>query len=122
MDNSELVLLATIKSWINTAFPLLNVVATKDPVYADISIMISQKPIYYSQEYQELVSRINTDYLWPAGIFHVIFVCDEEAEYTSSFTFTSGPVGAQAVSWFYYKPDMDVSKTHWLDGNLPKVA
>ncbi len=79
MDNSELVLLATIKSWINTAFPLVNVVATKDPVYADISIMISQKPIYYSQEYQELVSRINTDYLWPAGIFHVIFVCDEEA-------------------------------------------
>lgn len=64
-------LISKIRVFIHSEFPLLRVSYYKKG--KNLSVEVNSE-IYHSNKYMELVTRINTEYLWPNKIHNVLFV------------------------------------------------
>lgn len=106
MSLDFLFLISKTKALISEQFPdtLLNI--TCDDTYGDIIVSLDNKEEYYSTKFQELVSNININILWPANITNVIFVADEKIIY-EQIIITTQIVRASDVSQHW--------KTHEAD-------
>lgn len=97
-----------IKVLINVEFPLLNINIYRD--HNDVVVSINNKDVYNSELYQELVSKINMELLWPENIMNVIFVFNNDEIYKAKFN-RSINFGTLDVStkWNYGKDNYDLS-------------
>ena len=86
MNIDFLVLISKIKSLIAENFPDTLFSVSADDIYGDIIISLKDKEAYYSNKFQELVSCIHIDFLWPQDITNVLFVADEEIVYKPVFS------------------------------------
>lgn len=86
MNMQFLVTIAKIKNLISEHFPNTMLSITSDNIYGDIIVSISNREDYYSLKFQELISYININILWPSNITNFIFVADEQIEYDSIFS------------------------------------
>lgn len=76
-----LFLISKIRTLFGEHFSNTLVNISSDDSYGDIMVSLGNKEEYYSSEFQELVSYININILWPANITNVIFVADEKSTY-----------------------------------------
>lgn len=106
MSLDFLFLISKIKTLVSEHFPNTLVSITCDDNYGDIIVSLDNKEEYYSSEFQELVSYININILWPANITNVIFVADEKISYEQIIS-TKHIVKAQIVAqqWETHKAD-----------------
>ena len=63
-----------IKQNIHAKFPLLDIYVFYYANGNELEIQITNKDVYYSDEYQEIVTQINLELLWPKNIMNVLFV------------------------------------------------
>lgn len=85
MNEVFLITIEKVKLLISEQFPNTKISITSDDVYGDIIVSIDDKEEYYSSKYQELISFININILWPLNITNFIFVAEEQIEYESNF-------------------------------------
>jgi len=100
MNTTILSIILKIKSLITEQFPEIMVVVTSDDKYGDVIVSIDNKDVYYSSKYQELISHINLNVLWPANIDNFIFVLNEQLMYESHFNeFSCNTVTNSDLRW-----------------------
>lgn len=124
MDGNEAILLITnIRKLIANKYPSLRVFTSSDEPYGDIMISLNNRDVYYSDEYQELVTRINIDFLWPKNITNVIFVYDESTEYCSTIIVReTDSVLMNANKWETTSTNQIKVFTDWTDPSFRKAA
>ena len=77
--NNDFFWIDTIKDMIQQKFPTVNVsVITDDEA---IMFSIDDNKTYYSSEFQELITNISLDLLWPRNIYNVLFIVEEGKKY-----------------------------------------
>lgn len=79
MEENKIILINEIKNFISNKFPLIEIIAYENLQYNEIVISVMSRDLYYSESFQELISNININYLWPKGILNVIFILSEES-------------------------------------------
>lgn len=122
MSYENLVLINQIKIAINEHYPLVSVNCFYDPINDELEIGISNKEVYYSDEYQQIVTRLNLEILWPKNITNILFIYDESFDYYSSFIFSDAKVSTRnAASWEYHQTSFDCSNLYAED-DYPKAA
>lgn len=78
MNEVFLITIEKVKLLISEQFPNTKISITSDDVYGDIIVSIDDKEEYYSSKYQELISFININILWPLNITNFIFVAPQK--------------------------------------------
>jgi hypothetical protein len=123
MGLGNLVITLNIKQLINNEFPDLKVNISTDDIYGDTIISIEDKDIYYSDLYQELITKINIEYLWPQNVTNVIFVFDEIFEYSSIIMGSIMPeLVGHAATWQLPLSNTSFNSFDWSDPLFRKAA
>jgi hypothetical protein len=75
----EQVILEVI-STIRSNFPGTSIVQEMDEDTGEVFISVGSEQVYYGEFFREIVARIQTELLWPSGIFDVFFVAPDSSE------------------------------------------
>lgn len=108
--NNDFFWIDTIKDMIQQKFPTVNVrVITDDEA---IMFSIDDNKTYYSSEFQELITNISLELLWPRNIYNVLFIVEEGKKYGQiQFQSTSDYVAANAFLPFWESTDSTLAET-----------
>ena len=108
--NNDFFWIDTIKDMIQQKFPTVNVsVITDDEA---IMFSIDDNKTYYSSEFQELITNISLDLLWPRNIYNVLFIVEEGKKYGQiQFQSTSDYVATNAFLPFWKSTDSTLEET-----------
>jgi len=77
--NNDFFWIDKIKDMIQQKFPAVNVTAITDD--DAIIFSIDNNDIYYSSDFQEFITTINIELLWPRDIYNVLFIVEEGKKY-----------------------------------------
>lgn len=108
--NNDFFWIDTIKDMIQQKFPTVNVsVITDDEA---IMFSIDDNKTYYSSEFQELITNISLELLWPRNIYNALFIVEEGKKYGQiQFQSTSDYVAANAFLPFWESTDSTLAET-----------
>jgi hypothetical protein len=110
-----------IKNMINSKFPLQNISAYEES--NDVVISINNREIYYSDNYQELISEININYLWPKNIMNVIFIYSEDKIYRPSIYYARElMIKDIAYQWSYKQTPVNLHNNIEISRELLEAA
>lgn len=123
MNVEGLLLVREIQERISASFGTLRIKSSADDVYGDIIIAIDDRGIYYSNLYQEVVTKINIEVLWPQDITNVIFVLEEGQAYYSTIGSSTSVVDSRVnPNWEFIASEIAVAKTDWSNPLLKTAA
>ena len=108
--NNDFFWIDTVKDMIQQKFPTVNVsVITDDEA---IMFSIDDNKTYYSSEFQELITNISLELLWPRNIYNVLFIVEEGRKYGQiQFQSMSDYVAANVFLPFWKSTDSTLEET-----------
>ena len=108
--NNDFFWIDTIKDMIQQKFPTVNVsVITDDEA---IMFSIDDNKTYYSSEFQELITNISLELLWPRNIYNVLFIVEEGRKQGQiQFQSMSDCVAANVFLPFWKSTDSTLEET-----------
>lgn len=108
--NNDFFWIDTVKDMIQQKFPTVNVsVITDDEA---IMFSIDDNKTYYSSEFQELITNISLELLWPRNIYNALFIVEEGKKYGQiQFQSTSDYVAVNAFLPFWESTDSTLAET-----------
>jgi hypothetical protein len=97
-----------VKSTIFGSFIGVGISESTDEYTGEVFISVDDEKVYYSEPFKDLAARLETGFLWPAGIFDVYFIASENKSHAditkrSGNSFTDGlivnTVPASTLLW-----------------------
>ena len=102
-------------------YPSLGVTITTDD--NDIIFSIDNTDVYYSIEFQLLITEINIQMLWANNIYNVLFVVEEKRKYEQMHFYSISDNNISSINFtisqtITYKIEKAIYQSYTIDMNL----